>query len=439
MLTLSERKRNIGLSLSLNPLPYFAKNLETMKLFKTNPWAALSFAALTLFAVSCGDDDNKPMNGGGGNTGDSTVVMVSNNITSNTTWSKDKTYILANRISVVSGVELTIDAGTVIKGQAGSGANATALVIARGAKLFANGTAAEPIIFTSVADEIESGMIVGPNLDPNQTGLWGGVIVLGNARASLSGDVQEAAIEGIPATDVNGKYGGTNDADNSGVIRYISIRHGGANIGEGNEINGLTLGGVGTGTTVEYVEIVANSDDGVEFFGGTVNVSNVVVWNNGDDAIDTDQAWAGTLDNFVIVNPGDEAFELDGPEGSYQGAGHTIQNGTVFAGDASGLIDYDDNTDVSMNNIYFTNLTIGQDVEGYSGYALNTNGFASSNFEATLPTVDADGNPASYMLNDFFKGGSDLITTEVDNGQNSIGANLTQLKSWSMTGQSNQF
>ena len=81
-------------------------------------------------------------------------------------------------------------------------------------------------------------------------------------------------IEGIPASDLNGLYGGTEATDNSGVLKYISIRHGGANIGEGNEINGLTLGGVGSGTTIENIEIVANDDDGIEWFGGTVNVKN---------------------------------------------------------------------------------------------------------------------------------------------------------------------
>ena len=116
-------------------------------------------------------------------------------------------------------------------------------------------------------------------------------------------DVSEVQIEGIPSSDANGLYGGNNDEDNSGVMTYISIRHGGANIGEGNEINGLTLGCVGSGTVISNIEVVANQDDGIEWFGGTVNVSNAVVWNAGDDAIDTDQAWAGTLDNFVVVTP----------------------------------------------------------------------------------------------------------------------------------------
>ena len=100
---------------------------------------------------------------------------------------------------------------------------------------------------------------------------------------------------------------------------------GGANIGEGNEINGLTLGGVGSGTVIENIEIVSNQDDGIEWFGGAVSITNAVVWNTGDDAIDTDQAWSGTLDNFVVINPGDECFELDGGEGDFNNM-HTITN-----------------------------------------------------------------------------------------------------------------
>ena len=123
--------------------------------------------------------------------------------------------------------------------------------------------------------------------------------ILGKAPISGSGSAEAVQIEGIPASDVNGLFGGTDPADNSGELTYISIRHGGANIGEGNEINGLTLGGVGSGTKVENIEIISNQDDGLEVFGGSVNIKNVIVWNAGDDQIDCDQAWTGTLDNFI--------------------------------------------------------------------------------------------------------------------------------------------
>jgi hypothetical protein len=299
------------------------------------------------------------------------TIVVTQNITSNTTWTNDNVYQLGGRITVTSGATLTIEAGTVIKGEAGTGANATALLIARGGKLMAEGTADAPIIFTSVADEISpaqvaSGNFVSPNLEPTVNGLWGGVLILGNAPISASndtGDISEVQIEGIPTSDPNGLYGGNNAADNSGVIRYISIRHGGANIGAGNEINGLTLGGVGSGTIIENVEVVANQDDGIEWFGGSVSVTNAVVWNAGDDAIDTDQSWSGTLDNFVVVGAGNHLFELDGPEGTFS-AGHTIKNGSivaapggVFGGD---LINVDANSIVALENLYFRDIAADQ-------------------------------------------------------------------------------
>ncbi|MBE0663300.1 MAG: hypothetical protein IH597_12650 [Bacteroidales bacterium] len=304
-----------------------------------------------------------------------TLVVVSSNISTNTDWTSDKVYQLAGRITVLNGATLTIEAGTIIKGEAGTGANATALLIARGGKLIADGEADAPIIFTSVADElspedIAAGNFGSPNLDPDVDGLWGGVLVLGRARISASndnGDVSEVQIEGIPTSDPNGLYGGNDDSDDSGILRYVSIRHGGTNIGAGNEINGLTLGGVGSGTIIENIEIISNQDDGIEWFGGTVNVTNAVVWNVNDDAIDTDQSWAGTLDNFVIIAPGDHNFELDGPEGSYP-AGHTIKNGYVIANDfdlerfSADLINTDDNSRVNLENIFITSIRDGQKI-----------------------------------------------------------------------------
>ena len=282
-----------------------------MKLFKLTLFMSLLMTGL-LF-TSCGDDD-EPCDGieclagqtltidcncvdvGGPQ---SNEIIILNNITADETWTSNNVYVLAGRIAVESGATLTIEPGTVIKGQAGQEANATALLIARGAKIIADGTASAPIIFTSVADEIQSGMIASPNLNTSQNGLWGGLIILG--YAPISADAQAVQIEGIPPSDQNGLYGGTDVDDNSGILRYVSIRHGGTDIGDGNEINGLTLGGVGAGTIIENVEVVANVDDGIEFFGGSVNASNCLVWYQGDDAFDCDQAWTGTLSNFIGI------------------------------------------------------------------------------------------------------------------------------------------
>lgn len=352
-------------------------------------------------------------------TEEQTVISVNSNISANTTWTSGKVYILESRIAVLSGVTLTIEPGVIVKGQAGTGANATALLVARGAKLMAEGTASSPIIFTSVADEIMPGEIESPNLDNTLNGLWGGLLVLGNAP--ISADNPSIQIEGIPASDPNGLFGGSDATDNSGVIKYVSIRHGGANIGEGNEINGLTLGGVGSGTVIENVEIVANQDDGIEWFGGTVNVKNVIVWNAGDDALDTDMSWAGTVENFVILNAGDECMELDGPEGTME-AGHTIKNGIVSAQNADGLVDLDDNSIVTITSVYFRDVKAGQDFD------LNPAQLTASNLQATLP--------AGSVITDFFKSGSDSYVTLVNDGANTVGADITKLTGWSWAGTS---
>ncbi len=326
---------------------------------------------------------------------DENTIILRENITSDTEWTSDKTYVLGGRITVEAGATLTIQPGTVIKGEAGTGPNATALLVARNGTLIAEGTETLPIVFTSVADEltgedIAAGNYASPNLDPDINGLWGGVIVLGNAVISASndnGDVNETQIEGIPTSDPNGLYGGSDNADNSGVIRYISIRHGGANIGAGNEINGLTLGGIGEPTIINNIEVVANQDDGIEWFGGTVNVNDVVAWNVGDDGIDTDQSWAGTLDNFFVVTPTGHCFELDGPEGTFE-AGHTIRNGTIVSSSddrvAEDLINVDENSIVDLENIYFTGIVTGQRINRVTAAGVTFTGIQFDVPEAEL-------------------------------------------------------
>jgi hypothetical protein len=256
--------------------------------------------------------------------------LLVGDITHDKTLTADRIWILKGRVTVTSGTVLTIAPGAIIKAEAGTGANASCLLIARGAKIYAQATHDNPIIFTSTADNIQLGQRAGSSLGSGVSGLWGGLIICGNAP--ISADAEAVQIEGIPASDQNGLYGGTNVEDNSGILSYVSIRHGGANIGEGNEINGLTLGGVGSGTIINNIEIVANQDDGIECFGGTVDVSNLLVWNAGDDAIDIDQAYSGTI-NHALVIPGpttDHALEFDGGEGTWNAA-FTVTNCEVVA------------------------------------------------------------------------------------------------------------
>ena len=229
----------------------------------------------------------------------------------NVEWTADNEYILNGLVFVSEGSSLTIQPGTVIKGKPGQGENTSALVVARGGKIFAEGTADKPIIFTAEADDVSN-----PNdLPRDARGLWGGVIILG--RANLNSEPGETPIEGIPTTEPRGIYG---------VFRYVSIRHGGTDIGAGNEINGLTMGGVGSGTVIEYVEVYNNQDDGFEWFGGTVNTKYLVSAFNGDDAFDYDEGFRGKGQFWFVIQDaetGNRAGEHDG--------GTTPEDGTPYA------------------------------------------------------------------------------------------------------------
>ena len=357
------------------------------------------------------------------------VVLVRGDIEENTTWTADNIYQLDTRVTVLADVTLTIEPGTVIKGNEGQAAAATALLVARGGTLDAVGTAALPIIFTSVLDPIDPSDIAAGNYASTTaattTGLWGGVIVLGNAQISASNDndedVTEAQIEGIPTSDSNGLYGGTDDADDSGDIAYISIRHGGTNIGAGNEINGLTLGGVGTGTSISNVEVVANADDGIEFFGGSVSVDGALIWNSNDDSMDTDQDWIGSVTDYIIVTPiGGSAFELDGPEGTLNRGTHQFSEGVVYGGgDIDHIVDWDDATNAGISNTYFFGITAG-DIETFGGDGTGTN----TGWETDLAEAGT-----------FFAGAENALTFNVAVGSKTVGPSAADF-AWTWAGNS---
>jgi hypothetical protein len=392
--------------------------------------------ALVLFGIifftGCIQGNDKPEVDTDGSTGSN--VFVNGNITANTTWTTGKVYVLSGRITVTAATTLTIQPGVIVKGEVGTGANASALVIARGAKINAAGTPTQPIIFTSVADEITPGQIASPNLDPTLEGLWGGILILGNARGSFAGGATEIQIEGIPPSDTNGLYGGSNDADNSGVLKYISIRHGGANIGEGNEINGLTLGGVGSGTVIENVEVVANQDDGIEWFGGTVNVKNALVWNSGDDALDTDQSWAGTMDNFIIIcgTNTDHALEIDGPEGAYNAA-HTLKNGSVKGHPKSEMADFRDGARGTFENIYFFDFPSPADNSnaGRGDFSLSGDKTIANFSEGILKFTKLEATlKTGVTLTTAFRNGTNASVTEVVLKANTVGATKSAFTGW---------
>ncbi|HPE82629.1 MAG TPA: hypothetical protein PLV43_02840 [Aequorivita sp.] len=386
-------------------------------------------AILALFlSVSCSSDDSPviepdpdPINN-----------KLSGQITSDMTLTNDVIWELQGRVVVTSGATLTINEGTIIKAYAGQEASASVLIIARGAKIKANGTAAKPIIFTSIADNIALGQSNGTNLTQNDRGLWGGLIILGKAKASLAGDALENQIEGIPASDTNGLYGGNDNADDSGSLNYVSIRHGGTSIGDGNEINGLTLGAVGSTTIISNVEVVANVDDGIEWFGGAVNVSNAIVWACGDDGLDIDEAYSGTVTNSAVIQGdiSDHALEIDGPAGSLEGR-FTLDGITLIGNTTTENGEYADLRDRAMGtlkNIYTVGFKADSDVE------LDNNGVAQNFIDGKLTfsnwVVDLPSGVAEAK---------DIFVEKTGSGENPIILNPTfteRAASWATAGNS---
>uniref|UniRef100_A0A7S0H0U2 Protein kinase domain-containing protein n=1 Tax=Amorphochlora amoebiformis TaxID=1561963 RepID=A0A7S0H0U2_9EUKA len=240
-------------------------------------------------------------------TGDSSRLL-GGRYSSSLTLSQGTYYLLTNMF-MESGTVLTIPAGTTIKAYAQDASGlAPAVVIKTGARIEATGTISSPITFTTV---------LPPTLLPRR-GTWGGIIVLG--EATVQDQAQSGQIEGITGND--GQFGGTNDDDNSGTLTYVRVWYGGADISDSsgineNEINGITFGGVGSGTKVSYCEVAYNLDDGFELFGGTVDLKYCSSVFNGDDAFDIDLGYRGRMQFlFALVgSKGDHAAEVDSKSG----------------------------------------------------------------------------------------------------------------------------
>jgi hypothetical protein len=253
-----------------------------------------------------------------------TTVNVSGNISTNTTWTSNNVYLLQGVVYIDSLITLTIEPGTIIRGDFNT-ANSS-LLVRRGAKLNAEGTQCSPIVFTS-------------NRDAGQRapGDWGGVIVLGKARHNLG---TNNLIEGLSAANSANYHGGTDDNDNSGVLKYVRIEFGGFVFSANNEINGLTMGSVGKGTTIDYVQCSFINDDAFEWFGGSVNCKHLVAYRCIDDNFDTDNGYSGQLQYILgIKDPAladvstSEGFESDNDnpgtsEGRYPKTSATFYNVT---------------------------------------------------------------------------------------------------------------
>ncbi len=235
------------------------------------------------------------------------TVEVSGEITTNTTWSANKIYLLKGFVFVSNNATLTIEPGTIIKGDKASQAT---LVVTRGAKINATGTADKPIVFTSA---LPAGA--------RSHGDWGGIILLGKAPVNQGTDVK---IEGGLKDPKGGEdkayiyYGGTDAADNSGTLKYVRIEYAGIAFSVDNEINGLTMGGVGSGTTLDYIEVYRSGDDAFEWFGGTVNAKHLLAIGTWDDDFDTDFGYSGNVQfalaqrvSTVADQSGSNGFESD--------------------------------------------------------------------------------------------------------------------------------
>jgi hypothetical protein len=310
---------------------------------------ALSLAAAAFLIFACSDDKNTT---GPDGQNDTTFVYIFDDTIEpgdSVHLTADNTYLFSGFVFVDSGAVLTIDGGTVLKFRPGQGVNASALIVARGGKIYANGTAEAPIIMTAEADDISD----PADIPVFSKGLWGGFIILGAATNNNPGGAGQ--IEGIPSDEPRGEYGGSDDNDNSGVVRYVSIRHGGSEIGAANEINGLTLGSVGAGTTIEYVEVFANLDDGVEFFGGTVNTKNIAVAFCGDDSYDYDEGFRGNGQFWFTIQQsdnGNHAGEHDGATGNEQGTpfAHPVISNATYFGSGAGSPNTDNDPAIIMRD-----------------------------------------------------------------------------------------
>lgn len=356
--------------------------------------AAMLFAMGAIVLTSCKDDepetttDNTPVETTG-------YANIGGEISADRTLSADTIYTMTEKVWVVDDAVLTIEAGTIVKAATNTDpADAVALVVTPGAKLMAEGTAAEPIIFTTALDDIDFDQT--STLTSSTYGKWGGIVLMGKAEADTKDEVNGVAIEGIEAGDARGVYGTEKVAnDNSGTLKYVSIRHGGATVIGDSELNGLSLYAVGSGTTIEYVEVFANDDDGIEFFGGDVEVDHAIVTHVTDDSYDWDQGWTGGGQYWLAIqfDGSDKGFECDGGEGDKDpNSIPTISNFTLIGQGTSTAMDLKSSTGGNLSYGIVYNFANGIQYNGATASDLTLSNIAVS--------ASADSVAAYYDLSD---------------------------------------
>jgi len=352
-------------------------------------------------------------------------IVVTEDISTSVTWTADNTYNLQNQIYVLPGASLTIEKGTTIASTPSANGSGS-LAVCRGAKIFALGTADEPITMTSTADN---------GTWREACNEWGNLTVMGNAYVSNSfesgntatfGNNQspmEGLVEEFPG-DPKVVYGGVDDDDNSGALAYLSIRYGGRVVGLANELNGLSLGGIGRGTDIDHIEIMNNVDDGIEIWGGTVNLNYVNIWNIGDDSFDIDQGWRGSM----IGQPDGDGATVwrDGARVQYRqciimDCGEKVVRPDGDDGD--GASGYGHNGTLTLEQVFNTPAT----VKGLPNTStVNAGGIADAGGAAYLYQAQVDGtlagindsvlyNNANYADFDFYNGDRDNVIEPSNN------------------------
>lgn len=307
------------------------------------------------FFTSCSSDST--------DTPSSTFVVDPNNFAGiisdgEVVLSSGTTYKLTGKLQVNDGATLTIPAGTKIEG---TGGTASYIAIAQGGKLNVNGTTSNPVVMTS-------------GLATKKAGDWGGLVICGKAPINrVTGGTSTASSEVADLT-----YGGTIANDNSGSIRYLRIEYAGAAYNSEKEFNGVSLFAVGSGTTFEYVEAYQGADDGFEFFGGTVNTSNLISFGNEDDQFDWTEGWIGTNTNWygkLSFGKGNRGIEADNFELGFANtpiSNPSITNITLIgAGIAADATIYTENQALKMrrgtkaifSNVVLSDWKTGIDVE----------------------------------------------------------------------------
>lgn len=296
-------------------------------------------AAVGFFATSCRKVVEETIIIGGGNTDENTVLE--GKIIADRTLKSGNTYLLRGKVYVTSGAKLIIEPGTIIKGEK---ATSGVLIITKGSQIIADGTVDKPIIFTSD--------------DTNPLpGDWGGVVLLGNAptNASYNGQQGIGTVEGgINNSEGLGEYGGTNEDDNSGTLRFVRIEYAGYAYLPDNELNGLTLAGVGRNTIIDFVEVYKANDDAIECFGGTVNIKHIVLVGTLDDDLDSDNGYSGTIQFGIIFRDSSIAdiSKSNGWESDNDANGSTIEPQTSAVYSNITVVGPKANTSSQFNSLY---------------------------------------------------------------------------------------